>query len=558
LSSHERQPLALSRREQNRKRLQREVFDLAVVGGGINGAAIARDAALRGYRVCLLEQRDFAFGTSSRSSRLIHGGLRYLEQGQVGLVFESVSERALLAQLARHIVRPIPFVFPVYRDNKQSLTLIDVGLWLYDGLALFRNYQLHKRLGTTRTTAAVPGLREDALTGSVLYYDYQTDDARLVLENVLSAAAIGVAVLSYAKVEGFERKLGRVKALRVREQGQQESFAVRCRAVVCAAGPWTDRVLALTESTGPWLRPTKGIHMVVPRDRLAVDCALAIRHPVDGRVHFILPYHERTVVGTTDTDFFGDPDDVQPSRADVEYLLASANHYFAEAKLKKKDVIACWAGVRPLLAQDSGNPSAVSREHEIDHRPDGIVVIAGGKLTTYRRMAEQCVDVAQEAIVAGRGPSARRGVDTRNHPLPGAEGLASDEDLDQLVEDLSGNVDSHDTATHLALTYGVRARNVLAVATEDKRLAQRVAPDLPHIWAEVTFAARHELAFSLCDTLIRRTQLFYRDLDQGLGLASRACELMAAELGWDDRIEEHQLLEYRDEVAKNRAWREKR
>ncbi|PID39571.1 MAG: glycerol-3-phosphate dehydrogenase [Proteobacteria bacterium] len=545
------------RREEAHQRLGEGVYDLAIVGGGINGASIARDAALRGYRVCLLEQSDLGFGTSSRSSRLIHGGLRYLEQAEVGLVFESVSERYTLTHTARHLVRPLAFVVPVYKGDAFPLFAVDLGLWVYDALALFRNYKNHTRLSASQLKRFVPGLRAEGLSGAVRYYDYQTDDARLVLENALGAQQAGAELLTYCRVDGFDYRQNRVKNVRATDLITETELRVRAHCVLCAAGPWTDRVLGMTERPDRWLRPSKGVHIVVPREKLALDDALTMRHPEDRRVLFVLPYHERTVIGTTDTDFDADPDNLEASCEDVRYLLAAAQHAFPEVDLGPDDVLSSWTGLRPLLRQeDAGSPSAVSREHRIQVRTDGVIVIAGGKLTTYRKMAAECLELAAPAIGMAGGTPPRRGEQTRQVPLPGAVGLASEGAL----EDLTGEVsqpfaDGAYVGTHLATVYGSRAREVATIARSEPGASDRVDSELPYVWAEATHAGRHELCCTLEDFMVRRTHLFYRCRDQGLAVAERAAEILGKELGWDASERKAQVAAYEARVEANNAWR---
>lgn len=551
------EPTPYAERATTRERLRRELFDLVVVGGGINGVAIARDAALRGASVVLLEQDDLAFGTSSRSSRLIHGGLRYLEHGEVRLVFESVSERSRLARNARHLVRPLPFVFPVY-EGQLSLLTMDMGLWIYDALALFRNYQSHEHLTPRGTQDLVPGLTLEGLEGSVLYYDYQTDDARLVLENALAAEQAGASLLSHARVLELEPDRGGTRGVRVRDRLAGEELVVRGRVVVLAAGPWTDALLGSGAGAGRWLRPTKGIHVVVPRERLPLSAALVMRHPSDRRILFALPYFERAVIGTTDTDFDGDPGRVNATAEDVRYLLEVSRHYFPSAALAPDDVIATWAGVRPLLHQEgAAETGSVSREHRIDARPDGLVVIAGGKLTTYRRMAAECVDLALRLLATRGGPPAPRRAPTHRLPLPGAASLETDADLEAIALRLLARLGppAQAQAHHLAYTYGARAARIEAILARDPGAAAPIVAGLPFCWAELQLAAAEEHAFTLVDALVRRTQLFYRDRDQGLGVAEQAAARMARELGWDEAEQRRQVERYREAVAENRAWR---
>jgi glycerol-3-phosphate dehydrogenase len=547
----------LSRREEAHRRLGEGVYDLLVVGGGINGASIARDAALRGYRVALLEQRDLGFGTSSRSSRLIHGGLRYLEMGEVGLVFESVSERFTLTQVARHLVRPLAFVVPVYKGDAFPLFAVDIGLWVYDALALFRNYRNHTRLSAAQLKRFVPGLRAEGLSGAVRYYDYQTDDARLVLENGIGAQEAGAELLSYCRVDGFDYRRNRVEAVRATDLLTETELRVRAHCVLCAAGPWTDRVLGMTERPDQWLRPSKGVHIVIPREKLATDDALTMRHPEDRRVLFVLPYHERTVIGTTDTDFDTDIDSLEASCEDVRYLLAAAKHAFPDTEIGPDDVLSSWTGVRPLLRQEeAGSPSAVSREHRIQVRGDGIVVIAGGKLTTYRKMAAECLELAAPAIGVAGGTPPNRGEQTKQVPLPGAVGLATERAIEELTAEVSQPFgDGAYVGTHLSMVYGSRARDVATIARSVSGASERIDGELPYVWAEAIHAARSELCCTLEDFMVRRTHLFYRCRDQGLAVADRAAELLGKELGWDASERRAQVAAYEERVEANNAWR---
>jgi glycerol-3-phosphate dehydrogenase len=551
-------PLSLPQRQQMQARLQAETFDLLIIGGGINGAGVARDAALRGYRVALLEQEDFGFGTSSRSSRLVHGGVRYLEHGHIGLVFESLRERAQLARLARHLVRPLPFVFPVYQGSRSLLT-VNLGLWLYDALALFRNYRHHKRLSARGVMATVPGIRPQGLRGGVYYYDYQTDDARLVLENILSAVAEGAVALSYVRVEGYERTAQDAGVVQARDRLTDASFTVRCRVMVCAAGPWTDHVMALSGETQRYLQTTKGVHLVLPGESLPLDVALVMQHPQDGRILFALPYHECTVLGTTDTDFAGDPATVHATAADVHYLLDAARHYFPQAALTPDKVIATWAGVRPLLSQeDTARPSAASREHRIEAHPDGVVVMAGGKLTTFRHMAAECVDATARLIADAGGPSPTFRPPTQRLPLPGTQGLSSDDDLKRLAATLDQDLQNPHISRHLVTVYGSRAGEAMALAHKEDTALTPIVEGLPYVWAEIPFAVCEEMALTLSDVLVRRTQIFYRDQEQGLSVAEEVAARMARYLGWDAAEQAQQVQTYRDLVAANRRWKRSR
>src|SRR5262249_42951967 len=403
---------------------------VVVIGGGITGAGIARDAALRGLKVALYEKGDYASGTSSKSSKLVHGGLRYLEHGEIGLVFESVSERRIQTRVAPHLVRPLPFRIPIHKGVRPGFEIMNFGLWLYDSLALFRAPRLHKTFrGTKAALALEPQLRPEGLRGALEYYDCATDDARLVIENAIDAVALGADCHTYTEVLRFERRADqRITGVVVRDRIHDKTWTVNCRVVVLAAGAWTDEMINRFEIPlgRPLLRRTKGVHVVLPRDRLPLARAITLISPVDGRVMFAIPWRERTVLGTTDTDFTGSADEVAADADDVKYLCDSGNGYFPGADLKPTDVIATWAGLRPLIAAPPNvDESDVSREHEVFSRNDGLVIIAGGKLTTYRRMARQAVTTTLKLLDELGEQVEHTRASTKGRPLPGAVGIES-------------------------------------------------------------------------------------------------------------------------------------
>jgi glycerol-3-phosphate dehydrogenase len=540
-------------------------YDLVVIGGGITGAGIARDAALRGMKVGLFEKADFASGTSSKSSKLIHGGLRYLEHGEIRLVFESVSERSVQMRVAPHLVRPLPFLIPIYKGVRPGFEIMNVGLWIYDSLALFRVPRVHKAFrGTAAALALEPQLRPAGLRGAFEYYDCATDDARLVLENALDAIALGAECHSYTEVVRFERNGARITGVAVRDRLTGKEWSVTARAVILAAGAWTDEMIQRFElpMARPLLRRTKGVHIVLPRERLPLARAITLISPVDGRVMFALPWRERSVLGTTDTDYDGTADDVAADADDVKYLCDSGNGYFPGANLAPSDVIATWAGLRPLIAPppktEEGDESSVSREHEVFTRPDGLVIIAGGKLTTYRRMAREAVGKTLDLLREMGDEPVNHKETTKHRPLPGAVGLDS-ANLEgvaaigrRLMADYKLDVD---TATHLCGVYGARAPELGAAIAADRTLGQRLDPELPYVWAEVSFAARHDLARTVEDVLARRVPLLLVSRDQGLGVCEQVAGVLARVHGWDAAALARQIEEYRAEVALSRRWR---
>jgi glycerol-3-phosphate dehydrogenase len=512
-------------------RLQTEEFDIIVIGGGITGAGIVRDAALRGLKVALVEKDDFSSGTSSRSSKLVHGGLRYLEQYKIGLVFESTHERARLFRLARHVVRPLSFLLPVFRGQRHGLWFMNMGLWLYDLLGMFKNYRMHKRYNPSAVRAMEPGLKTEGLTGALQYYDGITDDTRLTIENILSAVRAGAVPLSRIEARGAVFQGERLHAVTVKDLVNGREFPVRTRAVVCAAGPWTEAVLgSLDARGGPRLRPTKGTHIVLPRELLPVSQAVVMLAPRDDRVVFAIPWHGATVVGTTDTDYEGSFDDVHASSDDVEYLLAAVRVHFPGFRGSAGDVIGTWSGLRPLLRTDGVSESDISREHIVSIDPRGIVSIAGGKLTTFRLMAIEAIEAVTRFLEGELAPSV-----TRDTPLPYCDGMPDEASFvaqRNLATTRFGIPD--DCAWNLVGTYGVEAARVMAPAETDPSLRKPLAPGWPFLRAEVVYAATDEMAGSLIDALCRRMPVFFLLKGEVLEAVARdAADLMGNVIGWD-------------------------
>lgn len=545
-------------RAEHRAALGGERWDLLVIGGGITGAGVARDAAGRGLRVALVDAGDVGRGASSRSSRLVHGGIRYLESFDFRLVFEASAERRRLLALAPHLVHPLPFLYPVYRGGSPGPLKLRAGMWLYDGLSLFRNIHRHRMLSREGALREEPGLRADGLLAAALYHDASVDDARLTLANARGAHEAGAAVVPYAAVESFLFDGPRVEGVRVRDAVDGSTAEVRARVVVNATGPWSDRVRQLADSEAePRLRPTKGVHLMLRRDRMGNHHAVTLRSPVDGRVMFVLPWGDFSYVGTTDTDFAGDPGEAVADDADVRYLLESANALFPAARLGTADVLSTWAGVRPLLAPHAGGgvtAGATSREHEIWEEPNGLLCVAGGKLTTYRVIAAQVTDEA--ARILRREHGVESGISpTRDLPLPGAphepwpafraraEAGARAVGLDER------------TGAHLACAYGEDALALLAEVRRDPPLGRPLVSGLPYLWAEVGHAVRAEMAVTLEDVMVRRLHVFYEAADGGLPVAREVAERMARELGigWNAAEISRQVEAYAEQVAATRG-----
>jgi glycerol-3-phosphate dehydrogenase len=534
-------------RHENMERLACEEFDLLIIGGGITGVGIAHDAAMRGFRTALVEKGDFGIGTSSRSSRLIHGGIRYLEHYQFKLVFEACSERRVMRKVAPRLVRPLPFLYPLYRGQKPAPWKLRAGLTMYDALGLFRNVQRHRWLHPAEVQRREPLVAGRGLLGAARFYDAQVDDARLTLTTAKSAHIHGAVMVNYARVAGLMRTGGRVVGARIVDElpkGRERESEVRARVIVNATGVWVDSVRKLDEHYGkPMTRPTKGIHLVIPRTRLHSQHAVVFDSPRDGRHVFLIPWGELALIGTTDTDYRGDLDAPSADLGDVEYLLEAVRHIFPGARITHDDVISTFAGLRPLIFAPGG-AYALSREHEIVESPSGLITIAGGKFTTHRLMARQITDRVERRLAEEFGIHACSECRTKE-PLDGAQAEPIRAcSIDALVD------------KHLLDTYGSDATWVLAYAEENPNLGERIVPGLPYLMAETLYAVQHEMTLALSDVLIRRTHVIYETRSGGIEQARAVAELMAPRLGWDQREIERQVADYAAQVALTQSWRQ--
>lgn len=543
-----------------------EKVDLLVIGGGINGAGIARDAAQRGLRVAVVERGDVASGTSSRSSKLVHGGVRYLEMFEFSLVFESVSERRILLDIAPHIVRPLSFLFPVFTHSRRSLTTISAGLRVYEVLALFRSPKRPKKLKAAALREEEPILNQEELVGAPLYYDCATDDTRLTLENAIAAIADDAHFVTYAEATGFEHDAdGQICAVHVKDRLEGHTRTIYANAVVNAGGPWVDRIAHMREEDQDrtLLRPTKGVHFSVAREVLPLRHAIVCFHPDDQRVLFALPWGDSTYVGTTDTDYDGDPAEVYATREDIDYLIRATDAYFPDHPVTHADIHSTWAGLRPLVQprnKKSTEASAVSREHFLDVSGDGLITIAGGKLTTYRRMCEEVVDTVIRLLkMRNMLPDhiMRKGI-TDESLLPGAIAWPIDDEasvIDRIVETSDGHLDA-ESANLLAYTYGMRALDVAALVKETPALGERILPHRPEIMAQIDFGVEEEFACTVHDILKQRTQIYYRDAHQGLHAVQKVADRMAELLGWTEETTARFVREYQEDVARNQDWKQ--
>jgi glycerol-3-phosphate dehydrogenase len=518
-------------------------FDVLVIGGGITGAGVARDAAMRGFRTALLERNDFASGTSSRSSRLIHGGLRYLEHGWLHLVFESSRERRTLMRIAPHLVRPLAFTWPVYDEARVPLWKLGAGLMVYDALALFRNLGgKHRRLLPEQVLELEPAIRPERLRGGARYFDASTNDVRLTLANVRAAAEAGATILNHAEVRALRRAGSHVTGAHALDHITGTEVDVTARTVINASGPWSDSIRRMADPRATTaLRGTKGVHIAVPRERVGNRDALTILSVIDGRVMFVLPAGPFTIIGTTDTDYAGPIDQVRATRTDVDYLIRSANEYFPAARLHSPDVIAAWAGIRPLVASRRTDPSSTSREHSISWTAPGLLSVTGGKLTTYRSMAASVVNHVARAL----GVSARS-AQTHQVTLPGGDMLS----LEDEVRIASRTIGVGSLADHLVHMYGTDWRAVWAIVGSNRALSAPVVPTLPYIVAELHYAVEHEMALTLGDLLIRRLHVAFETRDHGISAAPAAGRAVGPLLGWSESDYAAQLAAYRDEIAR--------
>jgi glycerol-3-phosphate dehydrogenase len=512
-------------------------FDVLVIGGGITGAGVARDAAMRGLSVALVEASDFASGTSSRSSRLIHGGVRYLEHGQLHLVFEACRERRILASIAPHLVRPLQFMWPVYEKARIRLWKLRAGLFLYDALALGRNLGRHRTLTTHVVTALEPELRHMGVVGGASYFDASTDDIRLTIATALSARDAGAVIVNHVSVHDLLMTSDGVCGARAVDLRTGLDIEIRARVVVNAAGPWSDAVVRMAEPQAHRaVRGTKGVHVAVPHERIRNNGALTLLSPIDGRVMFVIPTGAFSIIGTTDTDYDGRPERVRATNADVTYLLRSANAFFPGAHLTPSDVVAAWAGIRPLVASGDKDPDAASREHAIAWTVPGLLSVTGGKLTTYRAMAVDVMDTVARRLRVGHRRAA-----THKQPLPGGD-FASLEDEHAMAR---ATIGAPDIAEHLVHAYGTRWRELWQMASIDRSLAERLIPELPYIAAELEWGITHEMARTLGDLLIRRLHVAFETRDHGMSIAPAVVELVGPILAWNT---DDELQSYRREI----------
>ena len=533
-------------------------LDVLVIGGGITGAGAALDAASRGLRVGLVEARDLAAGTSSRSSKLIHGGLRYLEQGDFKLVKEALRERDLLvSRLAPHLVRPVPFLYPLYKKVVER-PYVGAGLVLYDAMeGVKRPVPHHRHLTTRGALRRAPALRPERLAGAMMYYDAQVDDARYTVTVARTAARYGAHVLTRASAVSLLRDGSRVTGAVVRDEESGRAFDVRAARVIVCAGVWSDLVHAASGvRAGYQVRMSKGVHLVMPRSAIDADTGMIVR--TSKSVLFFIPWDSRWIVGTTDTDWAGDRAEPAATAEDVDYILREANRVLARP-LTRADVLAVYAGLRPLVAAAPAGPgdkaagqekptTKLSREHVVDTPLPGLASIAGGKFTTYRLMARDVVDAAVADLdLPGPVPPSVTGL----LPLLGADGLPA---VRASAGRLAADYDVPLTvAAHLIARYGSLASEVLDLIRADKTLGRPLVDGHPYVRAEVAYAVTHEGALHVEDVLARRVRLLIESSDAGAAAAPEVVTIMAGLLGWHRRRRAAELQRYLGLAAANSA-----
>ena len=523
-----------------------EQFDILVIGGGVNGVGAALDAAARGLKVALIESQDIAAGTSSRSSKLIHGGLRYLEQYDFKLVREALHERELMVStLCPHLVKPVGFLFPLTEKFKER-TYVGAGLALYDALRGFqRAMPWHKHLSQTQINEIAPSLRHDLVTGAIKYFDAQVDDARHTMSVARTAVRHGAIIATQVSAESLIRQGKRVVGVNALDLASGKKIAIKASATIMCAGVWSDQLHERFDLTpGYNVTMSKGAHIVVPGSAIKSDAGIIVKTPVS--VLFLIPWGDKWIVGTTDTPYEGDRAEPCATKEDVQYILDQANRVL-EPKLRAEDIIGVYAGLRPLVANNkSATTTKLSREHTVDRPAAGFVSIAGGKYTTYRVMAKDVVDRAAIELRRLTQESV-----TEKLPLVGADGYFALEQQKERIAQESG-VDVA-TVTHLLNRHGSLISEILDLLKSQPKLAGKLDTDLPYIKAEIVYAASHEGARSVDDVISRRTRLSFEAVNHGVHLADEIATLIAPVLGWTAKERKESVAQYTELVEREIA-----
>ncbi|MES2769401.1 MAG: glycerol-3-phosphate dehydrogenase/oxidase [Bdellovibrionota bacterium] len=533
-------------RKQIIKKMSETEYDVVIIGGGITGAGVARDAASRGMRVALVEASDFASGTSSRSSKLIHGGIRYLENMEFHLVFEALSERALLFKIAPHMVHPLRFLLPLYKGSRVGMNKMGLGMWLYDALSLFRAPKLHERLSAKKSVGRIPILQPKNLMGSFVYSDAYMDDDRLVIETLRSAKRLGADQISYVKAVGAKMTNEKVTALDCEDVLSGQKFTLKGKHFVSTVGPWTDILgESLLKTWKKLLRPSKGIHITLSKDRLPLPCAMVMATEGEKRIVFGIPRHEMIIIGTTDTDFKDNPSTVHSTKADVDYLLKVVEEYFPGA-IRKEDILASYAGVRPLVHDGSETESKTSREHVILEDPRNITFVAGGKYTTYRKMAEQTV----EKFLKNYSKADRKKFKTGNTKValnPKVTAESFKEAQSKLDELTSKTHFSKNEIQILLDRHGSEAFDIVS---------QYYSPAQTSVWEmEAHFASNESMCGKLLDFYLRRVPLFLAEKDHGFKHLERLSQIFQQKLDWSEEERQLNIADVRKHESFELSWK---
>ena len=534
-----RQPLSPEARVDALARLGQEELDVLIIGGGVVGAGCALDAATRGLKVGLVEARDYAAGTSSRSSKLFHGGLRYLEQFNFALVFEALRERRLVLEtLCPHLARPVPFIYPL--EKRIDRGYVGLGMGVYDVMGAGRGVPSHiKHMSRKKTKESFPSGKRSSIRGAVRFYEGQVDDARHTMMLARTAVDYGALCVSSTRATGFLRDGDRVVGAEVTDLESGQVYEVRARQVINAAGVWTDEIQEMVGGRGQFqVRASKGVHLVVPRNR--INSATGIITRTEKSLLFVIPWGSHWIIGTTDTDWDLDLAHPAASSTDIDYLLDHVNTLL-EDPLTREDVVGVYAGLRPLLSGESDSTSKLSREHGVASPVRGLTVIAGGKYTTYRVMAKDAVDAAVHGLERKVAPSC-----TESVPLAGAEGYLGSYNSRQLIAERTGLHVS--TIEHLLGRYGTLYTELIELIEEQPDLRERLAGAPEYLKAEAHYAASHEGALHLDDVLTRRTRISIETPDRGIQASEEVAALVAPILGWDEETQKREVTHYRARV----------
>lgn len=531
-------------RQKNIRLMAEQIFDLVIIGGGINGAGIARDAALRGMKVALIEASDFASGTSSRSSKLVHGGIRYLENFEFKLVFEALSERKKLFALAPHLVHPLRFMIPLYKGGRVGMTKMGLGMWAYDALSLFQAPELHERLSKHESLERQPQLQGQELLGSYVYSDAYMDDDRLVIETLRSAHEASAICANYVKATGalFDEN-GKVNGVKCRDQKSQKEFQIRAQHVLSSVGPWTDELgQEFFKKWNPVLRPTKGVHLTFDRKRINLSSAVVMA--AEKRIVFAIPRHEMVIVGTTDTDYTGRPANVTTDEEDVNYLLGVVDQYFPGAKIKRSDILATYAGVRPLVQDNAESEGKTSREHVIWTSNENVTFVAGGKYTTYRLIAQQAVEkVLQHFSMESQAQFAKGDTEAPLNPLVTAEKFSENSEIERELKLLVNWPEP-------ALSIFVNRHGAEAL-----QIVQNGADVATPMKAEVQQAVQNTMCLHVSDFFTRRVPVFLSQADHGIGLRLELENTFSQLMNWSPQEFETEWKNYLEHCQRELAWK---